>query len=144
MSPIYLKVLYLLVILASSSVDCQVTSDVVCPVEADTAPCTCIDQGDDTVGLNCANTALTTERANAVLDLFLQPEISPLTAVWMNNNLELTSYPSRLSNFKELKLLALYFTNIKSIPSGAFPDSVASLSLYFSGLTRIEPDTFRG
>ena len=93
----------------ASSVDSQVTSDVVCPSQADIVPCTCIDQGDNTVALNCANSALTTERANAVLDLFLQPEISPLSAVWMNNNLELTSFPTQLTNFKELKQLALFY-----------------------------------
>ena len=117
------------------------TGQVFCP--ADIAPCTCSSKGDGTVALNCGSTGISQEKTSDILNLFLQNGVSPLSEVDLEYN-GFTSIPLQLSKFPQLRTLYLQQQAIRTVPSGAFPDSLRSLDLHLNLISSIAPGNLNG
>ena len=116
-------------------------AQVFCP--ADIAPCQCSNQGDGTIGINCGATEISQDRASAVLNLFLQPGLSPVSAIDLQYN-GFTTIPLQISKFTQLRSLNLQQQAIRTIPSGAFPDSLTFLEIHLNLINSIQPGALKG
>ena len=112
-----------------------------CP--ADIAPCQCNNQGDGTIAINCGATEISQERASAVLDLFLQPGLSPVSAIDLQYN-GFTTIPLQIARFTQLRSLNLQQQAIRTIPSGAFPASLTFLEIHLNLINSIQPGALQG
>ena len=137
-----MQVLYFQLILASVSL--PVKAEIVCPSKMDYSPCNCLDSGDETIVINCGSTKINEERVSQVLESFLQPEISPVSAIQLCCN-GLANVPPEIARFPQLQSLNLDQNEaIGTIPSDAFPDSLTFLDSYFNGVTQVEPGALKG
>ena len=141
--------LMLMMLLPSSSL---VNADIVCPPEADYAPCGCREYSKTpgTIYLNCQSQKLTDSQMSDILDAFLTtPGVSPVAFLSLEYGKLLTRVPSEVRLFNQLDWVFLSDNNITSIDSGAFnfPDAanpLGNLDLAYNKITTIAPGAFKG
>ena len=113
-----------------------------CPSAEEFSPCSCGDQGDDTIFIDCLNRGINDENASAILESFLQPGMSPVTNIILTTNL-LTIVPPEIARFPQLLSLSINRQFVQTINS-FIPDSVRVLDFSINAIATIEPGILNG
>lgn len=148
--------LFLISIFFSSIV---AAAEVICPPKEAYEPyCSCYGYQDSItsaayISLNCMYQYLGDDKVSDILDAFLlrTPPVSPVWTVSLEGN-RLTRVPAQIPLFPQLRTVALYGNDIKSLEKGAFYLSYsnpASQHSYFvtfgdNQLRTIAPGAFQG
>ena len=122
---------------------------IVCPPEADFAPCTCTEvNGADTglIRLYCYNQNLDDAKINNILNSFFRPGVSPISDLVLSLN-GLTRVPDQISLMPQLVDVDMDRNRIRSILTASFNFNtvlLGDLELDNNQLETIEPNAFLG
>ena len=128
-----------------------VKADVVCPPPDTYAPCRCTEDLSKLGGvkprvkLDCFERNLSDSNASNILDVFLSPDISPISILDLSFN-QLTRIPSQVRSFPHLQSVLIIHNVIDSIAFGDLNITGRDTTLNFSHnqLTTIAPGAFTG
>ena len=124
-----------------------VKADVVCPPPDTYAPCRCTEDLSKLGGvkLDCFERNLSDSNASNILDVFLSPDISPISILNLSFN-QLTRIPSQIRSFPHLQSVFITHNFIESIAFGDFNSTGrdTTLNFFHNQLTTIAPVAFTG
>ena len=127
----------------------MVNAAVICPPEADYAPCTCDEFLPTYIYLDCSAQNLGDFKMNDILKVFLTtPDVSPVRAMRLDFN-PLTRVPIQIKSFDKLVEVSINNNTIFSVVSGAFSfpnatNPLQNLSFHRTPLSTIAPGAFTG